>query len=142
MVTDAELIDIAKNSKTLGLSLTDIAHLFKVPNGLSQLDELITARKRELDIITLVVKTFIKEQGAMDSLSARDLYFLLRSTSLSPSLEELLNTFDTLSKGDLGILSKVKSASAAENITYSMMGGEHSVNRLRATASAIENGLL
>ena len=72
LVTDAELIDIAKNSKVLGLSLTDIAHLFKVPNGLSQLDELITARKRELDIITLVVKTFVNEQGAMDSLSARD----------------------------------------------------------------------
>ena len=142
LVTDVELIDIAKNSKTLGLSLADIAHLFKVPNGLSQLDELITVRKRELDIITLVVKTFIKEQGAMDSLSARDLYFLLRSTNLSPSLEELLNTFDTLSKGELGILSKVKSASAAENITYSMTGGEHSVNRLRAMASAIENGLL
>lgn len=142
LVTDTELIDIAKNSKTLGLSLTDIAHLFKVPNGLSQLDELITSRKRELDIITLVVKTFVNEQGAIDSLSARDLYFLLRSTNLSPSLEELLNTFDTLSKGELGILTKVKSASAAENITYSMMGGEHSVNRLRATASAIENGLL
>ena len=142
LITDAELIDIAKNSKVLGLSLTDIAHLFKVPNGLSQLDELITARKRELDIITLVVKTFIKEQGAMDSLSARDLYFLLRSTNLSPSLEELLNTFDTLSKGELGILSKVKNASSAENITYSMTGGEHRVNRLRAMASAIENGLL
>lgn len=142
LITDAELIDIATSSKTLGLSLTQIAHLFKVPNGLSQLDELITARKRELDIITLVVKTFVKEQGAMDSLSARDLYFLLRSTNLSPSLEELLNTFDTLSKGELGILSKVKDASAAENITYSMVGGEHSVNRLRATASAIENGLL
>ena len=112
-----------------------------MPNGLSQLDELITARKRELDIITLVVKTFVKEQEAMDSLSARDLYFLLRSTNLSPSLEELLNTFETLSKGELGILSKVKSASAAENTTYSMMGGEHSVSRLRATASAIENGL-
>lgn len=142
LVTDSELIDIAKSSKTLGLSLTDIAHLFKVPNGLSHLDELITARKRELDIITLVVATFVKEQGAIDSLSARDLYFLLRSTNLSPSLEELLNTFEMLSKEEVGILSEVKNASAAENITYSMIGGEHSVNRLRAIASAIENGLL
>lgn len=142
LISDTELIDIAQNSKLLGLSLNDIAHLFKVPNGLSQLDELISARKRELDIITLVVKTFVEEQGTMDSLSARDLYFLLRSTSLSPSLEELLNAFDTLSKAELNILSKVKNASALENITYSMVGGEHSVNRLRATASAIEKGLL
>lgn len=142
LVTDSELVDIAKSSKSLGLSLTDVAHLFKVPNGLSQLDELIAARKRELDIITLVVATFVKEQGAMDSLSARDLYFLLRNTNLSPSLEELLNTFEMLSKGEVGILSKVKSTSAAENVTYSMVGGEHSVNRLRAIASAIESGLL
>ncbi len=142
LVTDVELIDIAKSSKELGLSLTDIAYLFKVPNGLSQLDELIAARKRELDIITLVVATFVKEQSTMDSLSARDLYFLLRNTNLSPSLEELLNTFDILSKGEIGILSSVKRAAATENITYSMTGGAHSVNRLRAMAYAIENGLL
>ncbi len=141
LITDTELIDIAHNARLLGLSLTDIAYLFKVPNGLSQLDELITARKRELDIVTLVIATFVKEQETMDSLSARDLYFLLRRTALSPSLEELLNTFETLSKGEVGILSKVKSASAEENVTYFMIGGEHSVNRLRATASAIEKGL-
>ena len=134
-MTDLELVDIAKNSKALGLSLTEISLLFKVPNGLSQLDELIITRKREMDIITLVVSTFQQEQEAMDSLSARDLYFLLRRTNLSPSLEELLSAFETLSKDEIGVLRQVK------NITYSISEEVKSVNRLRALASAIEHGL-
>ena len=141
LITDLELIDIAKNSKALGLSLTEISLLFNVPNGLSQLDELISTRRREMDIITLVVSTFKQEQEAMDSLSARDLYFLLRRTSISPSLEELLCAFETLSKDEIGVLRQVKQSSSLENITYSISEEIKSVNRLRALASAIEHGL-
>lgn len=141
LITDEELIETAKSAQDLGLSLAEIATLFKVPNGLVQLDELIATRRREQDIITLVVTTFKQEQDAMDSLSARDLYFLLRRTELSPSLEELINAFGTLSKEEIGILSQVKKASAAENTTYSLRGETHCVNRLRALANAIERGL-
>lgn len=142
LITDADLIDIAKNSKALGLSLTEISLLFKVPNGLSQLNELITTRRREMDIITLVVSTFKEEQEAMDSLSARDLYFLLRRTNISPSLEELLSAFEILSKDEIGVLTQVKKASSLENNTYSISEEVKSINRLRALASAIENGLI
>lgn len=141
LITDEELIDIARSARALGLSLTEIATLFKVPNGMVQLGELIATRRREQDIITLVVSTFKQEQDAMDSLSARDLYFLLRRTELSPSLEELINAFGTLSKEEIGILSQVKKASAAENTTYAIQGEKHCVNRLRALADAIEKGM-
>lgn len=141
LITDTELIEAAQESQMLGLSLSEIAALFKVPNGLAQLNELIATRKREHNIITLVVSTFKQEQDAMDSLSARDLYFLLRRTELSPSLEELINAFSTLSKEEIGILSQVKKASAAENITYAIQGEKHCVNKLRALADAIEKGL-
>lgn len=141
LITDTELIDIAESSQALGLSLTEISLLFKVPNGLSQLDELIAARKREMEIITLVISTFKQEQEAMDSLSARDLYFLLRRTSVSPSLEDLLNAFEILSKEEIGVLLQAKQAPSLENATYSIGGEFRSVNRLRALASAIEKGL-
>lgn len=140
LITDEELRDTAQRARKLGLSLTEIATLFKVPNGMVQLDELIATRKREQDIITLVVSTFKQEQDAMDSLSARDLYFLLRRTELSPSLEELINAFSTLSKEEIGILSQVKKASSVENTTYAIQGEKHCVNRLRALADAIEKG--
>jgi type III secretion system FlhB-like substrate exporter len=141
LVTDVELVDIALKSQALGLALTEISLLFKVPNGLSQLNELMITRKRELEIITLVITTFKQEQDAMDSLSARDLYFLLRRTSISPSLEELINAFELLSKEEIGVLTQIKKDSSAENTTYSIHGETQSVNRLRALATAIENGM-
>lgn len=141
LITDEELIDIAKNVQTLGLCLTEISTLFQVPNGLARLNELIDTKKREQEILTLVVSTFQQEQDAMESLSARDLYFLLRKTELSPSLEELISAFEMLSKDEIGVLTQVKKASATENITYEIHGGKHCVNRLRALANAIEKGL-
>ena len=141
LITDEELIDIAQNVQALGLSLDEIALLFIVPNGLAQLNELIDARKREKEILTLVISTFKQEQDAMESLSARDLYFLLRRTELSPSLEELISAFETLSKDEVGVLTQVKKASATENTTYEIHGGKYCVNRLRALANAIEKGL-
>lgn len=140
LITDEELIDIAQNAKSLGLSLDEIALLFKTPNGLFQLSELIDARKREKEILTLVISTFKQEQDTMESLSARDLYFLLRRTEISPSLEELICAFETLSKEEVGVLTQVKKASATENTTYEIHGGKDCVNKLRALAAAIEKG--
>ncbi len=77
----------------------------------------------------------------MDSLSDRDLYFLLRKTNVSPSMEELIRAFEILSKEEIGVLSQVKEASSLENVTYSIGDGMRSVNRLRALANAIEKGL-
>lgn len=141
LITDEELIDIAKNVQNLGLSLSEISTLFKVPNGLAQLNEIIDTKKREQEILTLVVSTFRKEQDAMESLSSRDLYFLLRSTDLSPSLEELIKAFEMLSKEEVGVLTQVMKASATENNTYAIQGEKYCVNRLRSLAFAIEKGL-
>lgn len=141
LITDIELIDIAKSSQMVGLSLEEISLLFKVPNGLAQLRELITNKQRKLDIISLVVSTFKQEQDAMESLSARDLYFLLRRTEISPSLEELIVAFEMLSQDEIGILTQIKKASETENTTYALRGEHHCVNRMRALASSIEKGL-
>ncbi len=141
LVTDKELIDIALSAKELGLSLDEIALLFKVPNGIPALEELINAQKRQLEIISLVVKTFKQEQEAMDSLSARDLYFLLRGTEISPSLEELINAFELLATDEIGVLNLIKKASPTENTTYAMQNEVQRVNKLRALASAIECGI-
>ena len=128
-------------SCSLGLSLQEIALIFQVPDGFSRLEELIAARQREMDIITYVVSMFEKEQDMLGSLSARDMYLLLRNTDVSPSLEELLDVFETLSQSDIGVLNSVKKVSSAENITYILKNGKRTVNRLRALAFAIEKGL-
>ncbi len=136
-----ELIEIARMSDSLGLSLQEIALIFQVPDGFSRLKELIAARQREMEIIAYVVSMFEKEQDMLGSLSARDMYLLLRNTDVSPSLEELLDVFETLSQSDIGVLNPVNTVSSAENITYILKNEKRTVNRLRALARAIEKGL-
>ena len=142
LITDSELTDIANSAHALGLSLSEISMMFKVPNGITSLNELISSKNREREIITLVVSTFRQEQNAMDSLSARDLYFLLRGSELSPSLKELISAFEILSKEEIGLLTQIKKASAAENTTYALQGETQRINYLRSLANAIEKGLV
>lgn len=76
----------------------------------------------------------------LGGLSARDTYLLLRATEISPSLEELLSIFETLSQKEIGMLSLVKKAPSAENSIYELKSERGIVNRLRALAFAIEKG--
>lgn len=141
LITDAELSEIAKHAQLLGLSLQEIALVFQMPNGLSQLTELISSKQRELSITSNVIDRFRKEQDELGGLSPRDLFLLLRNTDDSPSLEELLNVFETLSKSEIGVLSAVNNSRSPENTVYVLSEGKRVVNRLRALASAIEKGL-
>ena len=141
LITVTELVEIARSAHSLGLSLQEIASLFIVPNGLSQIDELISSKQRELDIISEVVAKLCQEQELLGSLSPRDLFLLLRTTNVSPSMDELLLVFKTLSQPEIGLLAPVNSASSEENTTYMLYNGEKAVNRLHALANAIEKGL-
>ena len=102
----------------------------------------MATKKRECEIITLVISTFRQEQDAMDSLSARDLYFLLRESDLSPSLKELIGAFETLSREEIRVLSLIKKASSTENTTYAIQREKQCINRLRSLANAIEKGMI
>lgn len=142
LITDAELSEIAEHSRSLGLKLQEISLIFQVPNGLSQLAELISSKQRELAITSNVISRFRREQDELGGLSPRDLFLLLRNTDDSPSLEELLPVFETLSKPEIGILTAASSSHSPENTVYTLAEGKRVVNRLRALASAIEKGLL
>lgn len=141
LITATELGDIARVSQTLGLSLDEIALIFQVPNGLSLLDELMSSKQRELDIISTVTAKFRKEQELIGGLSPRDLFLLLRDTNVSPSLEELLNVFETLSKPEIGVLTATNSTSSPENTIYILHNEKKAVNRLHALANAVDRGL-
>lgn len=141
LITESQLIEIARASNELGLNLQEIALAFQVPDGLSQLEEIISTKKRELDIISEVVAKFLDEQELLDGLSPRDLFLLLRNSNESPSLDELINVFETLSREEIGILQKVDEKGSPENVRYILRGVEKTINRLRALASAIEKGI-
>lgn len=140
LIKTAELCEIARTSENLGLSLDEIALLFKMPNGLSELEELMAAKQRELDIVSAVIAKFRKEQGVLGGLSPRDLFLLLTDSGVSPSLEELLSVFQTLSGPEMGIL-QINSTRSPENTVYGLAGEQVAADRLRALASAIDRGL-
>lgn len=141
MITDKELIDIAKNAQELGLNVETVALLFQSPDGLSRLEELISLKQREQNLIKLIVSTFRKEQELLEGISARDMFLLLRMTDNSPSLEEILHVFSILSTEEINVLKVYKKAPAEENTTYTMKNAKATVNRLRTIADAIEEGM-
>lgn len=102
---------------------------------------IISTKKRELAIISEVVSKFLGEQELLDGLSPRDLFLLLRSSNESPSLDELINVFETLAGEEIGILQKADGKDSPENMRYMLRGVEKTINRLRALASAIERGI-
>lgn len=141
LVTDKDLGEIAVNARSLGLNLQEIALLFKTPNGLSELEELMATKQRELDLISMVIAKFREEQELLGNLSPRDLLLLLRHTNLSPSLEELLDVMETLSRPEIGILQVTNNVRSVENTVYGLIGEKGNANRLRALAAAIDKGL-
>ncbi len=124
----------------MGLSLDEIALIFQVPSGLSLLDELMSSKQRELDIISTVIAKFRREQELIGGLSPRDLFLLLRDTNVSPSLEELLNVFEILSRPVIGVLTATNSTPSPENTQYILHNEKEAVNRLHAIANAIDEG--
>lgn len=141
LITESQLIEIASASENLGLSLQEIALAFQVPNGLSQLEEIISTKRRELDIISEVISKFLSEQELLGGLSPRDLFLLLRDSNESPSMDELISVFEKLSKEEIGILQKVDRNSSPENVRYMLKAAKKTINHLRALASAIERGI-
>lgn len=141
LITTEQLIEIAKTSRKLGLSLKEISLIFQVPNGFSQLADLISMRERELEIISVVISKFSKEQGQIGALSPRDMFLLLRDTNVSPSLEELINIFKILSNDVIGILNVVVENRMPENTMYLLIEPRSTVFRLRSFAIAIEQSI-
>lgn len=141
LITDKQLIEIAKASEELGLSIREMAFMFKSPDGLSELEEMISSKRRELDVISEIIRQFCNKQELLESLSPRDLFLLLLNSSIAPSLEELISGFDTLSNNQTGILKKVNKNSTLENVQYVLCDEKRTINRMRALANAMEKGL-
>ena len=141
LITTDQLISIAEASKKFGLSLQEISLIFEVPNGLSKLTELISLSQRELDIISMVILKFRKEQDQIGALSPRDLFLLLRDTIESPTLKELIDVFELLSSVEIGVLEALDKDRLPENTMYVLVEAIKSISRLRAIADAIEKGI-
>jgi hypothetical protein len=131
--------ELAGASIALGLRPYEVAQLFLVPNGLSELDDLIANRKREFDIVSFLVTKLAEEKSeAGEAISARDISRDGRKTELSPSVEEIVAAIGVISGLHTDALRAVDAADDPKFTTYVLGDALAGARRLRALADAIE----
>jgi hypothetical protein len=141
LITAAELGEVLTSADSLGLRPAELGILFEVPDGLSKLADLIEARQRELDIMSLVIARLKDEKEIEEAVSPRDISMIERRSELAPNIEELLETFRFFARLDLDIVRLVDEGQEPRFVTYQIGDVRPAAKRLRALAAAIERGL-
>jgi hypothetical protein len=142
VLLDAERLgNLAQASSVLGLRPFEIGQLFQAPNGLSELDDLLAARQRELDIVSFVLSKLAEERHESgEPLSARDISRDGRRTQLAPSVEEIIVAIETMSQLQIDALRTVETSDDPKFTTYVLANASAASRRLCALAGAIERG--
>lgn len=141
LITADELGELATSAHTLGLRPAELGMLFEVPDGLSQLAELIEARQRELDIVSLVISRLRDETATEEAVSPRDIALIERGSQIAPKIDELLDTFRLISSLQMDIVRVIDDVPDSKYTTYQIGDVRPAVERLRALASAFEQGI-
>ena len=141
LITTAELGELVASADALGLRPAELGILFEVPDGLSRLADLIDARRRAVDIVSLVISRLRDEMETEEAVSPRDISLIERGSQLAPNIEELLETFRLFSHLDPDIVRVVDEGQDPRYVTYQIGDVRPAAKRLRALAAAIERGL-
>jgi hypothetical protein len=118
------------------------AEVDSIPDNLAHLSYDLTAEKRRLEIVSMVISSLNQMQKTLGGLSPRDLYIMSLEKSVSPSLDELINVVETLSQPGIGVLRLVGELRDHENNQYVLCDAKRAVKQLRALAKIIEEALL
>ena len=123
----------------LGLRPCEAALLFRSTKGLSELDDLIAERTRELDVVSFIFTKLEDEIGeGGEAISARDISRDGRKTDLAPSVTEVAAGIELVVSLQIDALKQIDAAERPEYGTYVIGNVSASVKRLRALADAIE----
>lgn len=141
LIEAGRLGELAEGAIAVGLRPCDIAILFATPNGVTDLEDLIAARQRELKIVSFLVRKLAEEQGVEgEAISARDISRDGRRTQLAPSVDEVVAAVETLVRLQVEIPRLIDSASDPRFSAYVLGDSRSAVRQLRALADAIEGG--
>ncbi|MDQ7804603.1 restriction endonuclease [Amycolatopsis sp. A133] len=140
---DAERLGtLADVSIEFGLRPCEVGRMFQVPNGLSDLEDLIADRQRELDVTSFLLAKLAEEASESgEAISARDISRDGRRTDLAPSVDEVVVAIDALLQMQIGALRLVDVADDPKFATYVLGDASAGAGQLRALAGAIERGV-
>ncbi|MCD2191607.1 restriction endonuclease [Actinomycetospora soli] len=135
------LASLAEASVALGLRPFQIAMMFRVPSGMNALEDLISTERRTLDILSFLIGKLVEEANESgEAISARDVSRDGRRTELSPSVEEVMISIETLSRLQVDVLRKVDAAGDPKFATYVLGDVTAGSAQLRALADAVDRG--
>ncbi|WP_449279613.1 restriction endonuclease [Leucobacter sp. GX0328] len=130
---------LVETVNALGLRPCEAASIFRSTKGLSELDDLIAERTRELDVVSFIFTKLEEEVGeGGEAISARDISRDGRKTDLAPSVTEVAAGIELVAGLQVGAFKQIDAAERPEYGTYVIGDVSASVNRLRAFANAIE----
>lgn len=142
LVEAEQLTRIVLAATELGLGPKTTGLLFRVPDGFSQLEEKIEARRRELSVVSFVIAMLAEEAGDTgDAITARDISRDGRRTQLRPSLDEVLLALRTVSHSSEEAVQVVQPNEDQRFSTYSLGDVRAAASQLRALANALEAGV-
>lgn len=141
LITAAELGELVTSADALGLRPAELGILFEAPDGPSRLADLIDARQRALDIVSLVISRLKDEMETQEAVSPRDIWLIERRSQLAPNIDELLETFSLFARLDPDIVRVVDEGQDPRYVTYQIGDVRPAAKRLRALAAAVERGL-
>ena len=141
LITATELGEVVVAAEAFGLSPVDVAIVFNGPGGWPELAALIESRRRELELIELVITRLYDELANDEAVSPRDISLIERRSALAPTIDELIATFALLASANVGAVTVADQNDDAKHETYRLAQVRPVANRLRALASAMENGI-
>ncbi|MDR2834473.1 MAG: hypothetical protein LBV67_12240 [Streptococcaceae bacterium] len=137
----SELVEIMKSTVDLGLKPKELSLMFKIPNGMRELAEIISNRQRELDLIGLIIARLSIESKSNEFFSARDISLVERNSELSPTTNEVLDVLKFLTNLDLDIVREVNRDKDEKHSTFEIGEVSSAIRYLRAVASSLEDNI-
>lgn len=141
LLTADDLAGVLETAVDLGLTPVETSIMFDSSDGFSRLTELIDGRKRQLDLISLVVARLWSESENDEPFSPRDISLVERKSDLEPTVDELVGVVSRLNALDSRVLRTVEASSDPKHETYRVGDVQAVARQLRAIARALEFGL-
>lgn len=142
LINAQQLGDILDAAAEIGLSPTTTGLLFKVPNGLDELAQIIKQRRRELSVISFVMSQLAHEAAdTSEAITARDISRDARKSELRPTVEEVLAALAQITRTATGAIRESQIHNDPKFTTYAFGNAKSAAWKLRALADAIDTSL-
>lgn len=138
LIDAPQLGQIVEDATDLGLGPKTTSLLFKVPNGIDELNEAIQRRRRDLSIVSFVMAQLANEAAdSGEAITARDISRDARKSELRPTLDEVVSALTLVKHISPGAIRIIHNHEDIKFSTFVLGDARSAAAELRALASAV-----